>query len=68
VGSETATATQTNPRAISDGVIAAIVRRREYLVAQGLDAGPLTLQWHLAQAGLPVRSTSTIPRTCTTTG
>jgi transposase InsO family protein len=36
-----------NPRAVSDEVIAALVRLREDLVAQGLDAGPLTLQWHL---------------------
>jgi transposase InsO family protein len=51
-----------NPRAVSDAVIAALVRLREDLVAQGLDAGPLTLQWHLHQAGLPVPSTSTIRR------
>ena len=51
-----------NPRAISDDVIIAIVRLREQLTADGLDAGPLTLQWHLRQAGLPVPSTSTIRR------
>jgi transposase InsO family protein len=51
-----------NPRAVSDEVIVALVRLRENLVAQGLDAGPLTLQWHLHQAGLPVPSTSTIRR------
>lgn len=43
-----------NPRAVSDAVIIAIVRLRESLVEQGLDAGPLTLQFHLHQAGLPV--------------
>jgi transposase InsO family protein len=32
------------------------------LTAEGLDAGPITLQWHLAQQGLPVPSTSTIRR------
>jgi hypothetical protein len=41
-----------NPRAIRDDVIIAIVRFREDLVAQGLDAGPLTLQCHLHQARL----------------
>jgi len=51
-----------NPRAVDDEVIAAIVRLRENLVGQGLDAGPLTLQDHLHQAGLPVPSTSTIRR------
>src|SRR5690242_18066496 len=42
-----------NPRAVGDEVITAIVTLREHLVAGGLDAGPLTLQWHLAQRGLP---------------
>src|SRR6201996_9865245 len=51
-----------NPRAVSDEVIAAIVRLREDLVGHGLDAGPLTLQWHLAHQGLPAPSTSTIRR------
>ncbi|MBV8786251.1 MAG: IS481 family transposase [Mycobacterium sp.] len=51
-----------NPRAVADEVITAIVRLREQLTADGLDAGPLTVQWHLAQHGLPVPSTSTIRR------
>jgi transposase InsO family protein len=51
-----------NPRAIGDEVIAAIVGLREKLTEDGLDAGPLTLQWHLSNAGLPVPSTSTIRR------
>jgi transposase InsO family protein len=51
-----------NPRAVPDDVIIAIVRLRESLVDQGLDAGPLTLQFHLHQGGLPVPSTSTIRR------
>lgn len=51
-----------NPRAVSDDVIIAIVTLRETLTAGGLDAGPLTLQWHLGQRGLPVPSTSTIRR------
>ncbi|WP_232232107.1 DDE-type integrase/transposase/recombinase [Mycobacterium triplex] len=51
-----------NPRAVDDEVIAAIVRLREDLVSHGLDAGPLTLQWHLSRQGLPVPSTSTIRR------
>ena len=51
-----------NPRAVSDEVIIAIVTLREQLSVDGLDAGPLTLQWHLDQRGLPVPSTSTIRR------
>jgi transposase len=51
-----------NPRAVTDEVIAAIVRLREELIERGLDAGPLTLRWHLSRAGLPVPSTSTIRR------
>nr|WP_246584818.1 DDE-type integrase/transposase/recombinase [[Mycobacterium] fortunisiensis] len=51
-----------NPRAVSDEVITAIVLLREKLTAQGLDAGPITLQEHLAQQQLPVPSTSTIRR------
>lgn len=51
-----------NPRRTPDEVIVALVHLREKLVANGLDAGPLTLQWHLEQAGLPVPSTSTIRR------
>jgi len=47
---------------VSDDVIIAIVTLRETLTAGGLDAGPLTLQWHLGQRGLPVPSTSTIRR------
>ncbi|WP_211281943.1 hypothetical protein [Mycobacterium fragae] len=35
---------------------------REKLTAEGLDAGPLTLQTHLAHQGLPVPSTATIRR------
>ena len=51
-----------NPRAVSDEVIAAIVLHREKLTSEGLDAGPVTLQSHLARQHLPVSSTSTIRR------
>ena len=39
-----------------------MVGLRRQLVDDGLDAGPVTLQWHLAQQDLPVPSTSTIRR------
>jgi transposase InsO family protein len=51
-----------NPRAVSDEVIAAIVLLREKLTTEGLDAGPLTLQTHLAHQGLTIPSTATIRR------
>src|SRR5271154_4947006 len=51
-----------NPHAVAEEVIAAVVGLREKLTAEGLDAGPMTLQGHLAQRGLPVPSTSTIRR------
>ena len=49
-------------RATTDDVITAIVLLREKLTAEGLDAGPVTIQYHLARQGLPVPSTSTIRR------
>jgi transposase InsO family protein len=51
-----------NPRTVSDEVIAAVVLTRKQLVNDGLDAGPLTLQDHLVRQGLAVPSTSTIRR------
>jgi transposase InsO family protein len=51
-----------NPRAVPNEVIIAVVTLRQQLVADGLDAGPVTLQWHLTQRGLPAPSTSTIRR------
>ncbi|MCW2664463.1 MAG: Integrase core domain protein [Mycobacterium sp.] len=51
-----------NPRAVNDEVIVAIVRLRHKTVNQGIDAGPLTLQSQLHQPGLPAPSTSTIRR------
>jgi len=51
-----------NPHTVGDDVIAAVVLLREQLTADGLDAGPQTLQDHLAHHGLPVPSTSTIRR------
>jgi transposase InsO family protein len=42
-----------NPRAVPDDVIAAVVLLREKLTAEDLDAGPRTLQTHLAHHGLP---------------
>lgn len=56
-----------NPRAVSDEVIAAIVLLREKLTANGLDAGPVTLQTHLAHQQLPVPRPPPFAASCTTT-
>lgn len=39
-----------------------IIELRKQLVADGLDAGPVTIAWHLGQEGLLIPSTSTIRR------
>lgn len=52
----------TNTNATPPAVIDAIIELRQRLTAAGLDAGPLTLQWHLRAQGLPTPSTSTIRR------
>ena len=39
-----------------------IVALRRELIAHGLDAGPVTIAWHLEREGLPAPSTSTIRR------
>ena len=51
-----------NARATSDEVRALIVELRLQLIADGLDAGPVTIAWHLADRGHPAPSTSTIRR------
>lgn len=39
-----------------------IIALRQRLTDEGLDAGPVTIAWHLGQEGLPVPATSTIRR------
>ena len=51
-----------SPQATEDKVREFIVRTRLELTAGGWDAGPVTIAWHLEQAGLHVPSTSTIRR------
>ena len=51
-----------SPQATEDKVRDFIVRTRLELTAAGWDAGPVTIAWHLEQAGLHVPSTSTIRR------
>ena len=52
----------TSPQRTSDEVHARIVGLRIELTARGLDAGPVTIAWHLEREGLPAPSTSTIRR------
>ena len=57
-----------NPAATPDSVRDRIVNLRRGLVAQGLDAGPVTIAWHLEQEGHRAPSTSTIRRILHTAG
>src|SRR3954463_10203899 len=50
---------RTNPQATPDLVRDQIIARRLQLTAQGLDAGPVTIAWHLEQEGHRAPSTST---------
>ena len=52
----------TSPGRTSDGVRDRIIALRIELTARGLDAGPLTIAWHLEREGLRVASSSTIRR------
>ena len=51
-----------NPATTTDTVRDRIVALRHRLTREGLDAGPLTIAWHLEQEDLPAPSTSTIRR------
>ncbi len=53
---------KTSPTAISEHTVDLIVRLRQDLVAAGLDAGPETIRWHLAQHHDVVVSAATISR------
>lgn len=57
-----------NPRATSAGMRDTICKLRTELTAQGLDAGPETIAWHLTQRGLHAPSISTIRRILTQSG
>lgn len=53
---------KSNPNAIPATLGERIVELRLELTGKGLDAGPVTIAWHLEQEGLRVPSTSTIRR------
>jgi transposase InsO family protein len=51
-----------NPRRTTEATTNRILSLRRELAAAGLDAGPLTIAWHLEREGLRPPSTSTIRR------
>ena len=53
---------KTTPIATAETVRQRVVELRLALTADGLDAGPVTIAWHLEQEGLTAPSTSTIRR------
>ena len=53
---------KTTPIATPETVRQRVIELRGRLKADGLDAGPVTIAWHLEQEGLPALSTSTIRR------
>ena len=53
---------RSNPNATPVEVRERVIALRRQLTADGLDAGPETIRWHLEQEGLRVLSTSTIRR------
>src|SRR5437588_2086542 len=59
---------RTNPLATPDEVRERVIELRGQLTADGLDAGPVTIAWHLEREGVPAPSTSTIRRILHTAG
>lgn len=55
-------APKSRPHTTTEAVRARIIALRHTLVADGADAGPETIAWHLARDGIQVPSTSTIQR------
>jgi transposase InsO family protein len=53
---------RSNPARTPELVRERIITLRTRLTGEGLDAGPMTIAWHLERDGLPVPSTSTIRR------
>ena len=55
-------APKSNPAATPEVVRAQVIELRRRLCAEGPNAGPVTIGWHLEQEGLKAPSTSTIRR------
>ena len=52
----------TNSRALSEELRSLVIELRLQLTREGLDAGPVTIAWHLSEQGHRAPSTSTIRR------
>ena len=59
---------KTNPLAVSEVVRARVIELRHQLIADGLDAGPVTIAWHLQREGARPPAPSTISRILTQAG
>src|ERR1700712_2739581 len=59
---------KTSPRATASATVELILEIRAKLTAQGHDAGPATIAWHLAQQHKLVVSPATISRKLTAAG
>lgn len=59
---------KTSPHRTSQEVTQRIIELRQHLTSQGLDSGPVSLQWYLEQEGHTPPSTSTIRRILTRAG
>lgn len=57
-----------NSRRTTAATAARVIQLRTQLGGRGLDAGPVTIAWHLQREGFPVPSTSTIHRILVTAG
>src|SRR6476469_3308486 len=53
---------KTTPIATPEPVRQRVIELRQRLVADGLDAGPVTIAWHLEQGGLKAPAPATISR------
>src|SRR6478736_672536 len=59
---------KSNPRSTPPEVVERVIELRRELVARGLDAGPVTIGWHLEREGLHIPSPATIHRILTQAG
>lgn len=59
---------KSNPRSTPPNVVERILQLRGELIARGLDAGPVTIGWHLNREQLMVPSNATIHRILTRAG
>ncbi len=59
---------RTNPAATSEDVRQRVIELRSQLTADGLDAGPVTIAWHLEREGFKAPAPATIHRILTRAG